>query len=127
MLTRPAPLVDLDVVELAVEPEAVEVAELEPELAPLPPVALAVAEAPALAPAEVAEPPWMEEFAQLVDPPDWTVTMSEYAVAPVLSFNATLKLTPAWRSTVQVYEFPFWVGNCSRGVADDCPPGTRDK
>lgn len=118
-------MVVLDDVELAVEPEAVEVAEVEPELAPLLPVALAVALAPEAA--EVAEPPWTEEFAQLVDPPDWTVTMSEYAVAPVLSFNATLKLTPAWRSTIQVYEFPFWEGNCSRGVADDCPPGTRDK
>lgn len=123
MLTRSAPLLEPVAVvwELAAELEALDVAEVEPAVAPLPPVvAAAVLPEVALAPETLA-------VAQLVELPAWTVMISEYAVAPVPSFRAILKFVPAWRSTIQVYEVPFWLGNCIRGVADGCPAGTRDR
>jgi len=46
------------------------------------------------------------EFKQEELLPAWTVTMSEYAVSPVLSFKLMVKLVPLPRSVFQVYEVP---------------------
>lgn len=102
-LRRPAPLVVVEV-PLAVEPEAVVVAELEePRVVPAAVVPAAVVPAAvvpaAVVPAAVVpelavEAPealvplgWAELLMQLVELPAWIVTMLEYAIAPVLSFK----------------------------------------
>jgi len=57
-------------------------------------------------------------FRQLESGPDWMVSISEKAVAPVLSFKAIEKVVPDGRSTFQVNETPVWVGNCLIAGAD---------
>jgi len=95
------------------EPEVdLAAAELPVLLAPALPVVAPAAVVPLL-PAEVgaAEPPdpvsVTEVLRQLVSVPLWTVTMSEKAGVPVLSFKETVKVVPEGRSAFQVNAFPF--------------------
>jgi len=112
-LRRPAPLAEEPValalaLALALEPEGVEVPELEgltedsagDEVLGVDPEPVEAGLEPPVPVSETAV------LTQEVELPDWTVTVLEYTSSPVLSFRAITKFVLAGRSTFQVYEVP---------------------